>query len=96
MSTLLAGQDGTVYTTVPVPSPRVPRPVEATSDLRGSRVLLVRPEGIVRDVRAISNVEDHEGKQVVRVCSERDWYLWQIVGTPPKVQRYPIRLIYIE
>jgi hypothetical protein len=87
---------GTNFATLEPPAPRAPQRVTATSKTRGERVVVLRPEGPVRDVRATSDPVEVEGVLHVRCCSEEDWYRWAFTGAKPVIQSYPAYLVFVE
>ncbi|WP_091725287.1 hypothetical protein [Nocardioides scoriae] len=78
------------------PPARAPQPAAEAKTLRGRRVILSLPEGFVYDVRAVSDVFDCGGLEVVDVVSEEDYFRWMFLAVPPARSSYPIRLVWLE
>jgi hypothetical protein len=87
---------GTTFATLEPPAPRAPQRVTASSKTRGERVIVLRPEGPIRNVRATSDPVEIDGVLHVRCVSEEDWYRWAFVGTKPTIQPYPAYLVFLE
>jgi len=80
-----------------VPPAREPRPAEAVPSLLGKRVVLSTPEGFVYDMRAISQAHpDADGRDVVDVVSEEDYFNWMFTRARTRPQCYPIQLVWVE
>jgi len=72
------------------------RVVEGMS-VRGRRVIVLRPDGYQRDVRALEDPErDAAGDLVVRVCSETAWYALGLNGTHPESVLAKAYLVFAE
>jgi hypothetical protein len=80
-----------------VPPARQPQPAESVPALRGKRLVLSTPDGFVHDMRAISEIqEDRDGRPVVDVASEEDYFRWMLTGEAPRSEAYPTRLVWVE
>lgn len=79
------------------PPTRAPRPAGSVPALRGKRVVLSTPEGFVYDMRAISEIHpDVDGREVVDIATEEDYFRWMFSHIPPATQGYPRRLVWVE
>lgn len=88
---------GTTFVTLDAPAPRAPERVLDGVETKGRRVVLLRPEGYLSDMRAVSNPEmGADARLYVRVCSEGEWYRWGITGERPTIQEYPAYLVFVE
>lgn len=88
---------GTNFVTLDAPAPRAPERVLEGVETRGKRVILLRPEGYMSDMRAVSNPEMGEDARLyVRICSESQWFRWAITGERPLIQDYPAYLVFVE
>lgn len=91
------GAAGTQFRTLDPPPPREARRVEAGMPTKGQRVVCLRPEGHMRDVRAASDPFDGEdGRLYIRVVTEAAWYRWALIGVEPDVQTWPAYLVFVE
>ena len=80
-----------------VPPAREPTPAVDVSSLRGKRVVLSTPEGFVYDMRAISQARlDADGREVVDVVSEEDYFRWMFTRARPIPATYPVHLVWVE
>lgn len=79
-----------------VPPPRPPRPASEVKALRGKRVILSTPEGFVYDMRAASDAREEDGRIVVDVVTEEDWYRWMLGGQAPSMTTYARQLLWAE
>jgi hypothetical protein len=79
-----------------VPPARTPRPAADEPALRGKRVILSMPDGFVYDMRACSELYENDGRIVVDVASEEDWYRWMLDHVAPVRRRFPSRLVWVE
>lgn len=80
-----------------VPPARKPRPAAEEPALVGKRVILSTPEGFVYDMRAVSRVHENvDGREVVDVVSEEDYYRWMFTHQAPTPERFPARLVWVE
>lgn len=79
------------------PPARQPRPASDVPTLRGKRVVLSLPDGFVYDVRAVSEVyKGGNGRAVVDVVSEEDYFRWMFTHSAPASQAYPSNLVWVE
>ena len=80
-----------------VPPTRPPRPARTVPALRGKRVILSTPEGFVYDMRAVSPIRaDDRGRDVIDIVSEQDYYRWMFLKERPKLEPFPVRLVWVE
>jgi len=79
------------------PPAREPRPASEVPTLRGKRVILSMPDGFVYDMRAISQIHrDGEGREVIDVVTEEDYYRWMLTDVPPASEAFPKDLVWVE
>ena len=79
------------------PPRRTPRRARDVADLTGRRLVVAQPDGPVFHRRAVSEPhQDSAGDIEVTICSEYDWYRWSITREPPRAQRFPIYLLWVE
>ena len=79
------------------PPAREPRSAADVPALRGKRDILSTPDGFVYDMRAISQIQrDGDGREVVDVVTEEDYFRWMFTKTPPSRSSYPQELVWVE
>jgi hypothetical protein len=79
------------------PPAREPRPAADVPALRGKRVILSTPDGFVYDMRAISQIQrDGNGREVIEVVKEEDYFRWMFTKAPPSTSSYPTELVWVE
>ena len=79
------------------PPARVPRRASDEPALRGKRLILSMPYGFVYDMRAASEIyRNGDGRRVLDVVSEEDYFRWMFLQTAPKRETYPVRLVWVE
>lgn len=79
------------------PPAREPKPARLVPALRGKRVILSRPFGFVYDVRAVSQIQrDAQGREVVDVVTEEEYFRWMFTGERPHSEPYPAHLVWVE
>lgn len=79
------------------PPPRVPIPVRDAMRIAGQRLVVVNPKGEWRDVRATSEMYEHEdGGWHILVIPERGWYRWALTGERCAPIAVPVHLAWIE
>lgn len=78
------------------PPPRVARRAEDVPTLKGKRLILSLPEGFVYDMRAASEEYTIDGRAVVDVVTEEDYFRWMFQHSPPPTQSYPLRYVWVE
>lgn len=55
------------------------------------------PDGFVYDMRAVSEVyQDGQGREVVDIVSEEQYYRWMLNSQAPAREAYPVRLVWVE
>jgi len=80
-----------------VPPAREPRPAADEPALQGKRVILSTPEGFVYDMRAVSRIQkDSEGRDVIEIVTEEDYYRWMFTRSAPEATAYPAHLVWVE
>ena len=80
-----------------VPPARVPRPAAAEPALRGKRVILSLPDGFTYDMRAASApYQAADGRELVDIVTEEDWFRWMFVQEPPERRAFPVNLVWVE
>lgn len=89
--------DGSLIVRGRPPAPRPPARIDLTTPTRGERVILVRPDGYVFDLRATSDpFLDADGRLRVHIVTEAAWYAWQITGTPPDPVEVLAAVVFVE
>jgi hypothetical protein len=79
------------------PPARNPRSALNGPALVGKRVILSTPEGFVYDMRAVSRIyQDADGREIVDIVSEEDYYRWMFTEQPPSTERFPALLVWVE
>jgi hypothetical protein len=80
-------------------APAVQEPIPALSARRvmGSRVAKAVPDGHIRSLRAVTDVYlNASGLTCLRICAERDWYVWAVSGAVPPVDEVEAASIWVE
>ena len=76
-----------------VPPARQPRPAADEPALWGKRAVLSTPEGFVYDMRIVSEIlRDGEGRDVVDIVNEEDYYRWMFLRERPPSRVVPSSL----
>jgi hypothetical protein len=79
------------------PPSRKPRPALKEPALRGKRVILSTPAGFVYDMRAAGDVYiDGQGKTLVDIVTEREWYASGSPETGSGAVGWPSHLVWVE
>ncbi len=88
--------ESTRYPYFGAPPARQPRPAAEEPTLRGKRVVLSMPDGFVYDMRAVSELyRDGQGRNLVDIVSEEDYYRWMLTRASPDRQPYPVQLVWV-
>jgi len=63
----------------------------------GQRVVQAVPDGFVRDLRTVSQVYVvGQGREVLRICGEHEWYRWALTGTVPSIVEVDAHQVWLE
>jgi hypothetical protein len=78
------------------PAVRLPVPVVSAQSVLGSRLIQAVPDGYARDLRATTDIYVRDGRLVMRVCSEIEWYRWALHGSVPSTLEIAADLLWRE
>jgi hypothetical protein len=76
--------DGRIVVPIGPPQTRPAAPVVSGTPTLGQRIVWCRPDGWCFDLRATSDpyLRPSDGRLVVDLVDEIDWYAWRLNGTP--------------
>lgn len=86
----------------PPPPPRAPRHVTDAASVKGRRLILMKADGPVYDVRAASEVWSDDAGQWIAVVEEWRWYAWvqaDLESRPascPRSVAHPVVNVWVE
>jgi hypothetical protein len=79
------------------PAAIVPRQVTEGMATRGFRAQVSQPEGFHKDYRVVADPFTGDGGRLyVRLCTEKDYYVWMHNGTRPETTDVLAELVFIE
>jgi hypothetical protein len=90
--------DGRIVVPIGPPQTRAATPVVTGTPTLGQRMVWCRPDGWYFDLRATSDphLRPSDGRLVVDVVDEADWYAWRLNGSALKPVQVPASTAFVE